>query len=129
MNTYRRAHDFDFPHEPGLMEVLLCLIVDIRMIYPSLDPALALLIKLYRDSICILHQERGISHEYSKKDGSYFARETIHDAGFVWVVLKYVLGHFPHSGYTVRGLREHLVVQVLAVERALEEHCAVRISS
>ena len=89
--TYRRAHDFDFPHEPGLMEVLLCLIVDIRMIYPSLDPALALLIKLYRDSICILHQERGISHEYSKKDGSYFARETIHDAGFVWVVLKYVL--------------------------------------
>ena len=67
MDTYRRAHDFDLPHEPRLMEVLFRLIVDIRMINPRLNLALALLIKLYRDSVCILHQERDISHEHSKR--------------------------------------------------------------
>ena len=67
MNTYRRAHDFDLPHEPRLVEVLFRLIVDIRMINPRLNLALALLIKLYRDSVCILHQERDISHGHSKR--------------------------------------------------------------
>jgi hypothetical protein len=63
-----------------------------------------------------------------ERKGAYFTRETVHDPGLVWVALEYVLGHFPPGAYTVRRLREDLVVQVLAVERAVEEHCAVRFS-
>ena len=92
------------------MEVLLLLIADIRMINPRLDHAFALLIKLSRDSVCILHGERDIQLRAVEKEASYFAREAVHDPGLVWVALEYVFGHFLHGGSTVRGLWEHLVV-------------------
>lgn len=110
------------------MEFLLRLIVDLGMVNSRLDPALALTVKLCRDPFRVLQWDV-ISTRRIRKGGAYLARETVHDPGLVWVALEYVLGHFPHGACTVRGLWEHLVVQVLAVKRAVEEYSTVRFSS
>ena len=59
-HTCRGTHNFDLPLKPGLMEVLLRFVVDLGVVNARLDPALALIIKLLRDSPRVL---QGIRHQ------------------------------------------------------------------
>ena len=57
-HTCRGTHNFDLPLKPGLMEVLLRFVVDLGVVNARLDPALALIIKLLRDTPRVLQEIR-----------------------------------------------------------------------
>ena len=54
--TNRGTHDFNLPRAPRLVQFLLRLIVDLRMIHTRLDSTLTLSIQICRDPLRVLHK-------------------------------------------------------------------------
>jgi hypothetical protein len=55
-HTNRSAHDFDFPRAPKVVQFLLRIIGDLRMVHTRLNSTLALSIQVSRDTLRVLYK-------------------------------------------------------------------------